>query len=178
MKWIALWICLLVSPSRPVQAGEEAAAARVRVLQHAALAEASMNGGLGGMRARLRLAALLPQVSLSAGRGLSLTGSERQVNGVGQLTLSDGDRMNYSLTARWDLSRLIYAREELSMRGQEQRIARQRATLTAEVARLYYERRRLLRTGTDMDRIAELTATLDGLTGLSGLACLVPEDGP
>ncbi len=177
--WLPLWFGLLCwLPAGTARAGEAGAEARVRLLQQAAVSGSAVREGSGGMKARLHLAALLPHVSVSAGRGLSVTGNERQVNGVAQLTLTDGDRVNYSVSARWDLSRVLYAREELSMRTQEQRAAHQRAAVTAEVARLYYERRRLLRSAADADRIAELTATLDGLTGLRGLAALSPEDLP
>lgn len=168
-------------PAPPAQAGR----ASVEALQRAALRAAHLDGAAyAGQRARLHLSALLPQVSVSLGRGQQVAEALRPWGGADLVQVSAGDRETFSVLARVDLSRLAYAREETDLRESAQRAAREGRALAAEVARVYFQREALL--GRPLDaagrlRVAELTATLEGLTGLRGLASAgveLPEEVP
>jgi hypothetical protein len=162
--------------------------APVEALQRAALRAAHLDGAsYAGQLARLHLSALLPQVSVSIGRRQQVAEALRPWGGADLVQVSAGDRESFSVLARVDLSRLAYAREETALRESAQRAAREGRALAAEVARVYFQREALL--GRPLDgagrlRVAELTATLEGLTGLRGLASTgvelpaeLPEEG-
>lgn len=155
------------------------ARAPVEALQRAALraAHLDMDRAYAGLRARLHLSALLPQVSVSLGRGQQIAEALRPWGGADLVQVSAGDRESFSVLARVDLSRLVYAREEIALRESAQRAAREGRALSAEVARIYFQREALLGgpldrplDGAGRRRVAELTALLEGLTGLRGLA--------
>lgn len=135
--------------------------AEVRALQRAALAA----GGFGERplpgTARLRMAALVPSLRVSLGEGSQLS----YRNDVEVPDLSG--RRSLQIGLRWDLAGLLFHPQEPQLRRQHLEEMRAASALGREVARLFYERRRLL-TGRSQ-RVAALTAELDALTGLCGL---------
>lgn len=139
----------------------EPAEAEVRALQRAALAA----GGFGERplpgTARLRMAALVPSLRVSLGEGSQLS----YRNDVEVPDLSG--RRSLQIGLRWDLAGLLFHPQEPQLRRQHLDEMRAASALGREVARLFYERRRLL-TGRSQ-RVAALTAELDALTGLCGL---------
>jgi hypothetical protein len=90
---------------------------------------------------------------------------------------SASDAWHFEIEAAFSLDRLIFEPNELRLSREAQRIAAHRQALVAEVARLYFARRRLqIAALLDGDagrpqplertlEIDELTAILDGLTG-------------
>jgi len=156
----------------------------VRELQRAAarLAEVQPERVRSWLR-RVRAAALLPQLKVRVGRGvlaLQLRGLDAYV------PASDAWRLD--LEAGWQLDRLVFDKNELALGRETQRLAARREALLTQVARLYFERRRLqvdalLEEASEptspspnpraspeakLERrlaIDELTAILDGLTG-------------
>jgi hypothetical protein len=108
----------------------------LRALQRSALRSAHLDErSLRGLQARLRVAAFLPNVRLSVGRGMQWS-YPSQSDVTSALTLG-GDRISYSLSADWDLGRLIFAREDLTLYRDAQRMAPGRTQLLLRVARLY-----------------------------------------
>jgi hypothetical protein len=172
---ILMFIALCLVPHR-LWAGTEQQDL-VRALQRAAIRAAALDRGrVTALSTRLRLSSLLPQVGASLGRGVYQLTYLRD----GQIpsSFTDSDRISYSVTAQLDLSRLLFSREDISLLERAQRSAQQARTLAAEVAHLYYERERLLlrpADGPTRTRIAELSATLEALTGFSELARLPQE---
>lgn len=160
---------------------------RVRALQRAALHAAGLQAPALSV-ARARTAALLPQVGLSLVEGSQLAYSTASADSSDALRL--GERRSLQVSLRWDLGAAVFAPVELQLRRQHQEEARAAATLSREVARLYFERRRLLSesgasgvpgspAGTRRwERLAVLTAELDGLTGLCGLLEVEPLTAP
>lgn len=134
----------------------------VERLQRAALRRAGLEPEpYDGMLRRLRLAPLLPQLTLSVWRGVQLGRTDLPV------PLADPERLSFAITARWDLSRLVFSRDELALRAQAQRTARLGRALRAQVARLHARRQEALGEGSEEAavRARELGALLEALTG-------------
>lgn len=171
MELRALRVLALLLLVGRAAAAEREDAAEVRALQRAALRAARLEDPTGGLRVRMHLAALLPQVGVTLGYGLQLAVTMRTVDGLAQPVSREGDKLSYAVHARWDLSRLLYGREEAGLLAHAQQAAQAGMTLAGEVAKLYYERRRLLRQEENgpepgrRERIAEISARLDALTG-------------
>ncbi len=122
---------------------------------------------------RVNAAALLPLLRARVGRGLSAI----QLRGL-EAYVPASDAWSFQIEAGWQLDRLVFDRNELGLSRESQRLAARREVLLTQVARIYFDRRRLqvdalLAGGADataeaIERrlaIDELTAILDGLTG-------------
>lgn len=129
---LALLLCgRLVHLSAAESDGDE-----LRLLQRAAVRHAHLDeGSRRTLETRLHLAPLLPQLRLSVGRGWQWAYST-QTDGTPSQTL-DGDRTSYLAGAQWDLSRLLFAREDVALRRDAQRVALLRTQLQLRVARVY-----------------------------------------
>lgn len=109
-------------------------------LRHAALNRDRVESAVR----RARLSGLLPTLRVALRRGTALDAS---------LTAGTTDRSNISrdqdLTLEaslgFELGRLLFAREEVSLLRVERTMELDRQSLVAEVVRVYFERRRLLR---------------------------------
>lgn len=175
---IAIATPLLSAPradAQPVRAVLDrfACEPRVGTLQRAAarLAEAQPERIRGWLK-RARWAALLPTVRGSASRGpLSYAITTSYASDI-------ADRWRFQVGATWRLDRLVFDRSEITIEREAERMAERRAAIYAEVAKLYFARRRLeVQALTDPPGAAtpqaiehalaidELTAVLDGLTG-------------
>ncbi|MCS6915141.1 MAG: hypothetical protein RMK29_13855 [Myxococcales bacterium] len=132
----------------------------VEQLQRAALRRAGLEpASQEEMLRRLRLAPLLPQLTVSVWRGVQLGRPDLPV------PLADPERLSFALTARWDLSRLVFSRDELAVRAQAQRAAQLRRALRAEIAQLYARHQEALRQqGPEAAQARELGALLEALT--------------
>lgn len=123
-----------------------------------------------GLRARVRLAPLLPNLRVTVGRGLSWVASSRTWPGTDAAAgAPDSDQLSYAVTAQWDLSRIVFSREAVQVERDAARVASERTRLALRVARLYARRCQLAR-GTSRSSgapagLAELDAALDILTG-------------
>jgi hypothetical protein len=126
---------------------------------------------------RVRLAALAPQVRVRVGQGLNALQTTTDSDGATKIVVGDRSAWTWEVAATWSLDRLVFNPEEPRLLREAQRAAARREGLVADVAHLYYARKRLMRAlgrgrppdGMEPDeaRLAldELTATLDGLTG-------------
>lgn len=130
-----LFVAILLLCGRPAHAAESDAD-ELRALQRSALRHAHLDEpGRRTLEARLHLAPLLPQLRLSVGRGWQWAYST-QTDGTPSQTL-DGDRTSYLVGAQWDLGRLLFAREDVALRRDAQRVAQLRTQLQLRVARVY-----------------------------------------
>lgn len=121
---------------------------------------------------RVRVSGWLPKVSggITGDRGgrwdHRLEPGEPRVD---QLHRDDDLRWDAGLS--WDLAEAAFRSEEIQVAREAARRARERMDLAAEIVRLYFLRRRVLRTGlpaADTERalrLEEATATLDAWTG-------------
>jgi competence ComEA-like helix-hairpin-helix protein len=131
-------------------------------------------------RTRARIRALAPRFSADAQGTIDrdlrkVTNLDAAAAQIESTTDSDTGRL--SLEARWDLDRLIFEPQEMSVSREGVRMANLRDRVLAEVTRRYFERRRLqvdleLQPPTDLAdrvrkelRLQELTADIDALTG-------------
>lgn len=131
--WL-FWGAIASARAAPASDPEE-----LLTLQRAALLRAHLDDHGGkSLKTRLRLSALLPQLRVNVGRGWQWDYSTTS-NGASVSTLGD-DRLSYSLSANWDLSRILFQREEIVLRRDAQRIAPLRTQLLLRVARLYGQR--------------------------------------
>jgi len=127
---------------------------------------------------RVRCAGVLPRVEASLSRGLSRDEDlDRAYQEMDELSLATDEDLDFRLTVRWDLDRLIYDPEELRAYREVASQAQRRRELLLAVTRMYYELL-LLRFQQETQpaadsasrverelRIDELRALLDGLTG-------------
>ncbi len=169
-------LLLLLSGRAFAQAAAESDGEELRWLQRAATRHAHLDEpSRRSLETRLRLAPLLPQLRLSAGRGWQW-GTYTYNNGDGSTaSLRDAQQLNYAATAHWELSRLLFAREEVTLRREAQHEAQERTRLHLRVARLYGQRCRAQLEQADAKssearhKLAERTATLDlALAALTG----------
>jgi hypothetical protein len=121
---------------------------------------------------RARLAGLMPQLKLSAERGLKQDLSSSTTALSDRVNAAVGDDLRLGATLTFDLDRLVFAPEEVRLLSVERWLAIDRRKLINEVVRLYFQRRRLLREQASAaakddelaDSIAEVEAVLDGFT--------------
>jgi hypothetical protein len=127
---------------------------------------------------RARLAALAPRVTLGVDRQY---GRDESLDlGDGGQNVSTDDDVGWKAEASWDFSRLIFSPDEMRAAREGLRLVELRREILTHVARLYFERRRLLaqrvmaqRAGpldaaVDLDRevrVREIEAMLDALCG-------------
>lgn len=127
---------------------------------------------------RVRCAGVLPRVEASVSRGLSRDEDlDRGFQEMDELSLATDQDLDFRLSVRWDLDRLVYDPEELRAHREVASSAQRRRELLLSVTRMYYELL-LLRAQQEMApttesegnlerslRIIEIRAVLDGLTG-------------
>lgn len=120
---------------------------------------------------RARLRGLVPQLRLSADRGLrqnlssTTTVQTREIEAV-------GDDLSFSASLTFDFDRLVFADEEVRLLSIARWLEGDLRKLLAEVVRLYFQRRRLVREQQSAnapdpelaDAIRETTALLDAYT--------------
>ena len=130
--------------------------------------------------ARVRSAGILPRVEASLDRGLSRDEDlDRSYEEMDDLNLATDQDLDFRVSLKWDLDRLVYDPQELRVRRDIATLAQRRRELLLAVTRMYYEllelrasellRRRVPQQSDEAleraIRIAELRALLDGLTG-------------
>lgn len=139
-----------------------------RAIQRAAVVAAELDPArTRSLRLRLHLAPLLPQLRVTFGRGWQLTTSRDFLLDTPTV---DNDRVNYAISAHWDLARLLVHHEELQLAKEETRRAMLRLRLEERVAQLLAERCWLLRgngarSQSDEQRRLAIEATLTVITG-------------
>jgi len=166
-------LCLLLALLFEISAhAAPAPSATDRAILRAAVDTAELSPSrTRSLRLRLHLAPLLPQLRVTFGRGWQLTTSRDFLLETPQ---SDSDRVNYALSAHWDLARLVMPHEELQLAKEEQRRAMLRLHLEERVARLLAERCLLHQqagrlTRSDEQKRVSIEATLTVLTGGAAL---------
>jgi outer membrane protein TolC len=121
---------------------------------------------------RARLAGLVPTLKLSAQRGLQQDLSSSQGLETDRTNSSQGDDLSLEASLSFELSRLVFASEEVRVLSVERWLVADRRRLIEEVTRLYFQRQRLLREraaaaapDAELDAaIAEAEALLDAFT--------------
>ncbi|MHB8416761.1 MAG: hypothetical protein ACYDCL_01710 [Myxococcales bacterium] len=148
----------------------------IQELQQAAEDAALLHpADLASLRSRARGSAWLPELSAEYQRNvgdIDMLGI-RSGSGVDTSALEDVSR--YGVRATWRLSELVFSPQELQVAASALKLQAARRELLAEVAKVYFERKRLLlkrhlepdadaRKRLTLD-IEEHSATLDALTG-------------
>jgi hypothetical protein len=121
---------------------------------------------------RARLAGLVPTVRLAAQRGLQQDLSSSISIQADRTNSSQGDDLQLEASLSFDLSRLVFASEEVRVLSVERWLLADRRRLIEEVTRLYFQRQRLVRERAaaaapdpELDAgIAETEALLDAFT--------------
>jgi hypothetical protein len=173
------WLAQASTPPaqiEPAQPDSEPPGPTIQELQRAA-EEASLLHGvdLASLRARARNAAWLPELSAEYQRNVGNIDLLGISSGEGVDTSDVEDVSRYGVRATWRLSELVFSQQELHVAATALKLQEARHDLLAEVARLFFERKRLLlkrRLEPDADArkritidIEEHTASLDALTG-------------
>jgi hypothetical protein len=121
---------------------------------------------------RARLAGLVPQLRLSAERGVQQDLTHSSSTQAARVNAATGDDVSVGATLTFDFDRLVYAPEETRLLSVERWLVTDQRKLVADVIKLYFERRRLLREQAGAaqkdpelaDSISEAEALLDGYT--------------
>jgi hypothetical protein len=124
------------------------------------------------LAARARNAAWVPRLMLRVRRGQTVDLSSPQAIDPTTLRLTTNDAIALEAALSFDLERLVFRREEISLLHQSRAEEQARSRLVSEVIHLYFERRKLqlerdLRGDPELTRnvrIAELDALLDAFT--------------
>lgn len=137
--------CAWAGPPPPTTMIEQAAPSQPSPEDQAILRAVLLNAGLGkdslrGLKVRRHLSALLPQLRMTFGRGWQLTTSRDMYI---DSQAPENDRLNYAVSASWDLSKLVHPSDELSIAKEEHRRTLLRLKWQEQVARLLAERCRL-----------------------------------
>jgi len=129
---------------------------------------------LSSLAQRARLRGLIPTLSVSARHGQALDLATSQTSVTDQLRVGTGRDLTLQAALTFELPRLVFAREEISLARDHRMSLQQRQQFIEQVVALYFERRRnqLRRdqgAAADADadlhlRILELTALLDAFT--------------
>ncbi len=150
----------------------------IEEVQRAALRQAELEPEqIRSLLSRVRWAGILPRVNATLSRGYARDEDlDREYQEMDELSLATDEDLEFRVSLRWDLDRLIFDPQELRARREAAYQVRRRRELLLAVTRMYYELL-LLRAqevcgeappGDEVARtlrIAELTALLDGLTG-------------
>ncbi len=151
----------------------------IRLVQEEAIRYANANPRqVDSWQRRVRQAAWMPKINTKGGRDLDKEQSVREkVGDVDVLYHKESADWSFNLQAEWDLSELIFNREELSVARESVRQTVLREDIIEDVTHKYFERRRLqildliaLEEEVSIKimrqiKIQELTAQLDGFTG-------------
>ena len=138
----------------------------------AALATASLDPARAAeISSRARWSGLMPSLRLGARRGFAQDSSATLTGDTDRTNLSQDDDLSFDGTLSFDLGRLVFAREEVSLLREQRSLELERRALIREVIHTYFERQRLWRElrsgagGTDRRlRALELEALLDAWT--------------
>jgi hypothetical protein len=150
----------------------------IEEVQQAALKQAALEPQrVASLLRRVRWAGVLPRVEASLRRGYARDEDlDREFEEMDDLSLATDQDLEFRVSVRWDLDRLIFDPEELRARREALYQTQRRRELLLAVTRMYYELL-LLRAqdacggeneGDELSRtlrMAELRALLDGLTG-------------
>ncbi len=151
----------------------------VEEVQRAALAEASLEPRrMRSLLSRVRWAGLLPRVDASLSRGYARDEDiDRSFQELDELELATDQDLEFRVSLRWDLDRLVFDPEELRARREATFQTQRRRELLLVVTGLYFEllllraqEQCLASRAGEEDlaqalRRAEIEASLDGLTG-------------
>lgn len=168
--WLPLvlaWLLVLLGAPGSTHTAVAAPSPASRSLERAAIEAAALGSSVTrSLRLRMHLAQLLPQLRVTFGRGWQLTTSRDYLI---ETPSSDNERVNYALSASWDLARLISPHGELSLIKEEQTRAQLRHRLLERVAQLISERCVLVQrhrplAPSDEQRRLTIEATLSVLT--------------
>ena len=162
-------------PARAAPASRPAREPGVREVIRMALEAARALGParIRELSKRARLAGLMPQLRLSAERGLKQALTSTSTTALSDRTNSAvGDDLSLGATLTFELDRLVFAPEEVRLLTIERWLAIDRRKLIDDVVRLYFQRRKLQREQAGAafpdpelaDAIAETEALLDGFT--------------
>lgn len=122
---------------------------------------------------RARLAGLMPTLRVATDRGLKQDQSSSSSIEVERLATAIADDLSFEAALTFDLSRLVFAPEEVRLLSVQRWLAGDQRKLTEEVVRLYFKRRKLVESTPEADdddgaervlAIAEIEALLDALT--------------
>jgi hypothetical protein len=121
---------------------------------------------------RARAAGWIPRLGLRARRGQTVDLSAPQSLDAAALRVRSNDDLTLEATLSFDLERVVFRREEISLLHQSEVEQQARGRIVREVIQLYFERRRLqlerdLRRDPGLARslrIAEIEALLDAFT--------------
>ena len=119
---------------------------------------------------RARLSGLSPVLKVGVERGLKQDLTSSTSSDVERLAAAVGDDFSIDASLTFDLSRLVFAPEEVRLLSVERWLAGDQRKLVEEAIRLYFQRRKLLlqrqeAPDPELDvAIAELDALLDALT--------------
>ena len=126
----------------------------------------------GRVADRARWSGLLPSLRVGARRGFAQDSSATLTGETDRTNLSQDDDLSFDGTLTFDLGRLVFAREEVSLLREERSIELERRALIREVVHTYFERERLWLeiasgAGGSIRRMhaLELEALLDAWTG-------------
>lgn len=143
-----------------------------QVVRAAIEAHADELAELDALSERARLQGLVPTLELSARRGQTVDLSQSQNVTTDSLRVSADDALTLQAGLRFDLPRLLFAREEIALARERRRRMEAQQARVEEVTALYFERRRLLlRIAQHPDdqvlklRIEEIEARLSAFTG-------------
>jgi hypothetical protein len=121
---------------------------------------------------RARLAGLMPSLRLGAERGLKQDLSSSSSIEIERLASAVADDLSFDAVLTFDLSRLVFAPEEVRLLSVQRWLLGDQHKLIAEVVRLYFKRRKLIEDrlsqaddgGERELAIAEIEALLDAFT--------------
>jgi hypothetical protein len=121
---------------------------------------------------RARLTGLVPQLRLSAERGLEQDLSSTSSADSDRTNAAVGDDLKLGATLTFEFDRLLFTPEEVRLLSVERWLVADQRKLVSDVVHLYFQRRRLLRERAEAavtdpelaDSIAEVEALLDGFT--------------
>jgi SAM-dependent methyltransferase len=121
---------------------------------------------------RARLAGLMPTLRLGADRGLRQDLTSSSTIEAERLAEAVADDFRFEAALTFDLSRLVFAPEEVRLLSVQRWLAGDQRKLIEEVVRLYFKRRKLIEGAPFPDddsaerelAIAEIEALLDAMT--------------
>lgn len=119
---------------------------------------------------RARLAGLMPSLKVAAERGLKQDLSSSSTSEAERLAAAVADDLSFEASLTFDLSRLVFAPEEVRLLSVQRWLAGDQRKLIEEVVRLYFKRRKLIATPSAEEAeeralaTAEIEAVLDALT--------------
>lgn len=119
---------------------------------------------------RARLAGLMPSLKVAAERGLKQDLSSSSTSEAERLAAAVADDLSFEASLTFDLSRLVFAPEEVRLLSVQRWLAGDQRKLIEEVVRLYFKRRKLIAAPAAEEveeralAIAEIEAVLDALT--------------